>query len=76
MDRTWSFEAPISFISIQGGPPKRELVLVGLENGTIYKLFLDNSFPIYIHKVNTQIKYLTMSQTKRKLALIDGNQNL
>ncbi|CAD8070453.1 unnamed protein product [Paramecium primaurelia] len=76
MDRTWSFEASISFVSIQGGPPKRELVLVGLENGGIYKLFLDNSFPIQIHKVNTQIKYLTMSQTKRKLALIDGNQNL
>ncbi|CAD8208598.1 unnamed protein product [Paramecium pentaurelia] len=76
MDKTWSFESPITVVSCQGGAPKRELVLIGLENGGIYKIFLDNSFPIQIHKVNTHIKYLTMSQTKRKMALIDGNQNL
>lgn len=46
MDKTWSFESPITIVSQQGGPLKRELILVGLENGAIYKLFLDNSFPI------------------------------
>ena len=35
-----------------GGGLKKELILVGLENGTIYKVFLDNSFPVLAHKIN------------------------
>jgi hypothetical protein len=29
-----------------GGASKRDLILIGLKNGTVLKVFLDNSFPV------------------------------
>ena len=50
-DRQWSFESPITAIVACGGPSKKDLILIGLKNGTVYKVFLDNSFPVNVFKL-------------------------
>lgn len=59
-----------------GGPSKQDLVLVGLENGAVMKVFLDNSFPVLVTKQQVAIKCLDLSCSKRKLAIVDANKNL
>lgn len=76
LDRTWTFDSAITVIHMCGGPTRKELVLVGLENGSVYKVFLDNSFPILAHRVQQTIRKLDISMNKRRLAIIDGNSNL
>jgi intraflagellar transport protein 122 len=46
MEREWVLEAVIRYIKIVGGPENREGLLVGLKNGMIQKIFIDNAFPI------------------------------
>jgi hypothetical protein len=29
-----------------GGPSRQDLVLLGLDTGAVFKVFLDNSFPV------------------------------
>ena len=38
-----------------GGPPKREHALVGLSNGQVLKLFIDNSFPIQLYRTTVAV---------------------
>ena len=51
VERQWIFESSITCIKGCGGPSRRDLVLVGLKSGGVYKIYLDNSFPINIYKL-------------------------
>jgi hypothetical protein len=42
-------------------PQQREGVLVGLKNGSVLKIFVDNGFPIPIVKQTTPIKVVDIS---------------
>ena len=53
------------------GPPKREGVLVGLKNGSVLKIFIDNGFPIPIVKQTTPIRVVDISADRQKIAVID-----
>ncbi len=75
-ERQWNFDDAVRFIKIIGGPPKEEGLLVGLKNGNIYKIFLNNPFPIMLIQQEVPIKCLDMSPNKRKLAVVDDNNNL
>ena len=48
IERSWNFDDMIRYIKIIGGPAKEEGLLVGLKNGNIYKIFLNNAFPIML----------------------------
>ena len=50
--------------------------MVGLKNGNIYKIFLDNAFPIMLIQQEVPIRCLDISPNKRKLAVVDDNSNL
>ncbi len=54
-------EALIRYIKVTGGPAGREGLLVGLKNGQIVKIFLDNSFPIELIKQQTPVRCLDLS---------------
>ena len=59
-----------------GGPPKREHAIVGLTNGQVLKIFVDNSFPIQLYRSTVGISKCDINVSKKKLAILDLNKNL
>ncbi|XP_040264299.1 LOW QUALITY PROTEIN: intraflagellar transport protein 122 homolog [Bufo bufo] len=72
-EREWMMESLIRYIKVIGGPPGREGLLVGLKNGQILKIFVDNLFAITLLKQSTSVRCLDMSATRNKLAVVDEN---
>ncbi|GJQ71136.1 hypothetical protein Trydic_g1040 [Trypoxylus dichotomus] len=72
-DREWVFETPIRYIKIIGGPPRQEGLILGLKNGQVWQVHLDNSFPLLKITVNSPVRCLDLSQRKRKIAVVDEN---
>ena len=50
LEREWILDGKVTYLRTIGGPPKREHALVGLANGQVLKLFVDNSFPIQLYR--------------------------
>jgi intraflagellar transport protein 122 len=48
---------------------------VGLKNGQILKIFMDNAFPIELIKQQTAVRCLDLSASRNKLAVVDENNN-
>ncbi|NP_998055.1 intraflagellar transport protein 122 homolog [Danio rerio] len=69
--REWLMESLIRYIKVIGGPAGREGLLVGLKNGAILKIFVDNPFPITLLKQNTSVRCLDMSSNRSRLAVVD-----
>ena len=44
-EREWSMDSPIRYLKVTGGLPGREGMCVGLKNGQILSVFVDNGFP-------------------------------
>eukprot|EP01116_Phalansterium_solitarium_P016577 TRINITY_DN3872_c0_g3_i3.p1 TRINITY_DN3872_c0_g3~~TRINITY_DN3872_c0_g3_i3.p1 ORF type:complete len:1186 (+),score=383.77 TRINITY_DN3872_c0_g3_i3:201-3758(+) len=74
-EREWMLESLIRYIKVVGGPPGREGLLVGLKNGLIFKIFIDNPFPIHLIKQKTAVRCLDLSMSRQKLAVVDENSN-
>jgi len=75
-EREWVFEQPIRYIKNIGGPEGREGLLVGLKDGMVLKIFVDNPFPIkLISKQKEAIRCLDLSSSRNKLAVIDGTNS-
>ncbi|KAM8758928.1 intraflagellar transport protein 122 homolog isoform 2-T2 [Rhynchonycteris naso] len=72
-EREWQMESLIRYIKVIGGPPGREGLLVGLKNGQILKIFVDNPFAIVLLKQATAVRCLDMSASRKKLAVVDEN---
>ncbi|XP_073900563.1 intraflagellar transport protein 122 homolog isoform X7 [Castor canadensis] len=72
-EREWQMESLIRYIKVIGGPPGREGLLVGLKNGQILKIFVDNLFPVVLLKQATAVRCLDISATRKKLAVVDEN---
>ncbi|XP_041348420.1 intraflagellar transport protein 122 homolog [Gigantopelta aegis] len=70
-EKEWLMESLIRYIKVIGGPSGREGLLVGLKNGQIMKIFVDNPFPILLLKQNTSVRCLDLSCTRSKLAVVD-----
>ncbi|KAJ3110764.1 hypothetical protein HDU96_006285 [Phlyctochytrium bullatum] len=70
-EREWNLEALIRYIKVTGGPRGREGLLVGLKNGLIFQIFLDNPFPIPLIKQQTSVRCLDLSLSRSKLAVVD-----
>ncbi|XP_069499548.1 intraflagellar transport protein 122 homolog isoform X1 [Ambystoma mexicanum] len=70
-EREWMMESLIRYIKVIGGPTGREGLLVGLKNGQILKIFVDNLFAITLLKQTTSVRCLDMSSSRNKLAVVD-----
>ena len=44
------------YIKVVGGPPEREGLLLGLKNGQILKIFIDNPFPVVLLTIKSAIR--------------------
>lgn len=75
-EKEWLMESLIRYIKVIGGPPGREGLLVGLKNGAILKIFVDNPFPITLLKLSTSVRCLDMSASRNKLAVVDEHNTL
>jgi intraflagellar transport protein 122 len=76
LEREWNLDALIRYIKVVGGAPQREGLLVGLKNGHVMKIFVDNAFPVTLIKQATAVRCLDLSCTRKKLAVVDETSNL
>ena len=58
--REWVMESLIRYIKVIGGPSGREGLLVGLKNGQIMKIFVNNPFPVFLLKQETSVRCLDL----------------
>jgi len=62
--REWIMEASIKHIKVVSGPPKKESLIIGLSNGIVCRIFIDNAFPVVIVKQTTAIAVVDISSDK------------
>jgi len=75
MIREWKMESEITYLKMTEGPPKNEGLLVGLKNGEIYRIFIDNPFPIHLICHDVVISQLDISANRKKLGVVDNKNN-
>lgn len=51
-------------------------MLIGLVNGQVFKIFVDNPFPVSLLSTELSINSLDISAGKKKIALIDVNNQM
>ena len=64
-------ESLVRYIKVVGGPSQKEGLLLGLKNGQILKIFIDNPFPVVLLTINSAIRCLDLSASRAKLAVVD-----
>ena len=69
--REWVLEAIIRYIRVVGGPMGKEGLLIGLKNGCVYKIFIDNRFPVKLVHHTCPIRCLDLSSSRHRLAVVD-----
>lgn len=69
-EREWNLDANIQHVSVIGGPSGKESLIIGLKNGSVVKLFVDNPFPIQIVKLAAGVKWLDMNQRYAKNRIV------
>ena len=69
--REWKFESEVGFAKVVGGAKGKESLLVGLKDGHILKVFVDNSFPISLIHHKFSVKVADLNCTGTKLAVVD-----
>ncbi|SPQ96247.1 unnamed protein product (mitochondrion) [Plasmodiophora brassicae] len=74
--REWVFESVIRYIKIVGGPPGREGLLIGLKDGSVVQIFVDNKFPIQLLQHSAAIRCLDLSPSRKKIAIVDENSTV
>ncbi|XP_035207388.1 intraflagellar transport protein 122 homolog [Stegodyphus dumicola] len=73
LEKEWVMDALIRYIKVIGGPPGSEGLLVGLKNGQVIKIFVDNALPVSVLKIGASIRCLDLSAKRKKLAIVDDN---
>lgn len=71
LQREWIMDSFIRYIKVTGGPPGREGLLLGLKNGQVWRIFLDNPLPILVTTVLSSVRCLDLNSTRNKLAIVD-----
>eukprot|EP00761_Pharyngomonas_kirbyi_P010486 gb/GECH01010506.1/.p1 GENE.gb/GECH01010506.1/~~gb/GECH01010506.1/.p1 ORF type:complete len:1200 (+),score=262.07 gb/GECH01010506.1/:1-3600(+) len=75
-ENEWILDDIIRYIKVSGGPSRQESLLVGLKNGIILKIFIQNSFPIQLASLDNSIRCLDLSRSRRGLAVVDDKDIL
>lgn len=73
LEKEWMMDALIRYIKVIGGPIGKEGLLVGLKNGQVVKIFVDNALPVPVLRINSSIRCLDLSAKRKKLAVVDDN---
>jgi intraflagellar transport protein 122 len=76
IEREWILDSPVKLLKIIGGPRGKEGLLIGLTDGSILKIFIDNPFHIPLIKLLIPIVSLDINLNRNKLAIIDESNLL
>ncbi len=81
IDRTFDdhfrqMDSPIRYLKLIGGPSDYESVLIGLKNGGVYQVFVNNPFPQFLAKQTGVIYCVDMNINRTKVAIIDDTLTL
>lgn len=60
-EREWILDAPVRYIKVLGGERGKEGLLVGLKNGQVLQIFLNNPFPISLIKQSKPVRCVDIS---------------
>lgn len=71
--RQWIMDSAVRYIKVVGGPPNNEGLIVGLADGQVLKIYIDNPFPIDVMRSTSSILCLDLSLSRRKLALVNDD---
>ena len=74
--RVWRMESPVVFIKVDGGHEGKEGLLLGMENGIISKIYVDNPFPVELMKRDKKIVCADSSLYRTKIASVDSTNRL
>ena len=70
-EREWHLDSLVRYIKVIGGPSNREGLLVGLKDGQVLIVYINNPLPIPILKLDVAIRCLDLSQHRKKVAVVD-----
>lgn len=71
LQREWIMDSFIRYIKVTGGPSGCEGLMIGLKNGQVWRIFLDNSLPILVTTVLSSVRCLDLNSSRCKLAVVD-----
>nr|AFN42838.1 intraflagellar transport protein 122-like protein [Marsilea vestita] len=74
--REWHLSSPIRYVKVCGGPCGGEGLLVGLKDGSVVRIWINNPFPACIYSHTSGIRCLDLSSGQTQLAAVDEGGNL
>ena len=74
--RVWVLDSRPVSVKSSGGPEGREAIIVGCDNGSILKLFVDSPFSIELGKRSNTVVCLDLNLNRTKIASVDSMNNL
>ena len=72
----WVLDSRPVSVKSSGGPEGREAIIVGCDNGSILKLFVDSPFSIELGKRSNTVVCLDLNLNRTKIASVDSMNNL
>lgn len=74
--RVWMVDSDIKFVKVVGGPCGKEGVILGLNNGKVVQVFLDNPFPIPLTQRDSAIISADFSLNRDRFATVDSKNSM
>eukprot|EP01038_Epipyxis_sp_PR26KG_P005400 gene5400-7484_t len=74
--KVWTFDSKINYARADGGSEGKEGIFLGLQNGSIIKVFVDNLFPLDVMKKSAPIINLDINIYRTIMCCVDGNNLL
>ncbi len=71
IEREYIFESSIVSIRVVGGPPEREGIIMGLQNGSVVQIFVNNPFPINLIRQDHAVTCLDLSSTRKQIVIVN-----
>ncbi|GMS95607.1 hypothetical protein PENTCL1PPCAC_17781 [Pristionchus entomophagus] len=71
--REWRLPSLVRYIKVVGGPTGKETLVVGVRNGMICKIFVDNPFPVVQYTHNLAVRQFDVSIDRRIIGIVDEN---
>ena len=65
------FESSVVSIRVVGGPSEREGIIMGLRNGAVVQVFVNNPFPITLIRQDHAVTCLDLSSTRKQIAIVN-----